>query len=111
MELKDEYYIANNAEELLLALKKNEPYIIIRGDYKKEFEENTQLPLTENEIMGFELGFRGWGGILAEVFFQMINLFGKGSKQQKKIDSRIRKYIVKKRNEEEILLYLRRFDY
>ncbi|WP_373893293.1 hypothetical protein [Virgibacillus sp. CBA3643] len=56
MDLKDRdvYFKAKNAEELLFALNEKESHIIIQGDFKKEFEENTQLPLME-EQMGFHL--------------------------------------------------------
>lgn len=113
LELKerDGYFKANNAEELLFALKNKESHIIIQEGFKNEFEENTQLPLTENEQMGFHLGFRGTAGIWGEVIFQFINRFSKGSKQQKKIDSKVRKYSIKKLNEHEILLYLRQLEY
>ncbi|WP_382398942.1 hypothetical protein [Lentibacillus salinarum] len=99
------------AEELLTALKNKENYIIIQEDYKKEFEENAQLSLTETEEMAFRLGLRGWAGIWGGIFLHMINFFSKGGKQQKKIDSRIRQYSVKKLNEDEILLYLRQLEY
>ena len=107
----NDYLKVNNAEELLSALKNKESYIIIQDDFKREFMENTQLPLNENELMGFELGFGGSAGIWSEIFYQIINVFSKGTKQQKKIDSTIRKYSLKKLNENEILLYLRQLDY
>ena len=111
MEMKDKYFTAKNAEELLFALKNKEPYIIISSDFRKEFLETTQLPLTENELIGLELGFQGTARVWGEIFYQFINVFSKRSRQQKKIDSIIRKYSVKKWNENEILLYLRQFDY
>ncbi|WP_255585226.1 hypothetical protein [Virgibacillus saliphilus] len=112
MELdKDAYVKANNAEELLTALTNKEWHIIIQGDYKKEFEENTQLPLSEKEQMGFHLGSRGMISIWGEFVFQFINRWKSGSKQQKKIDSRIRKYNVKKEDEQEIHLSLRQLEY
>jgi len=101
----------NNAEALLCALENKETHIIIQDDFRKEFVENTQLPLTDTEQLGFELGFRGMAGVWSEVFYQIINAFSKESKQQKKIDSKIRKYKLKKTNENEVLLYLRQLDY
>ncbi|GIN62631.1 hypothetical protein J27TS8_26240 [Robertmurraya siralis] len=107
----DSYFVANNAEELLRGLTNKESYILITKDYVKEFEDNTELPLSENEQLGFNLGFRGNAGILSEIFYQLINKFSDGSKQQKQIDSRIRKYTVKKLADGELLLYLRQLDY
>ncbi|WP_226037753.1 hypothetical protein [Aquibacillus saliphilus] len=111
MKKSDDYFKARNAEELLFALTNKESYIIICKDFKDEFLKKTQLPLTETEEMAFQLGFRGWAGILEEIFFHIINVFTKINKQQKKIDSRIRKYNYKKMNEHEILLYLRQLNY
>lgn len=111
MEGKDDYLKVNNAEELLLALKRKESYIFMEGEFKREFEENTQLPLWETEEMPFELGFRGTAGIWSEVFYQVINVFAKGEKQQKQIDSKVRRYNIKKLNQNELLLYLRQLDY
>lgn len=107
----DDCFIVNNPKDLLSALNNKEDYIIIHEDYKEEFEKNTQLPLTEREEIAFQLGFRGWAGIWGGLFFHIINFFSKGSKQQKKIDSKIRKYHVKKLKENEILLYLRQSEY
>lgn len=108
---RSNYFLVNSAEELLNALKRKESYILIQGDFKKEFEQNTQLPLSETEKMPFELGFSGSAGLWGEIFYQIINVFGKGEKQQKKIDSQVRKYNMKKINENELLLYLRQLDY
>ena len=111
MDGKDKYFTANNSVELLYALNSKEPYIIISNEYKNEFLETTELSLTENELMGFELGLRGTASLWGEIFYQIINLFSKDSKQKKKIDSKLRKYNLKKRNENDLLLYLRQFDY
>ncbi len=108
---RNDYLNINNPEDLLQALKKKEPYILLQGEFKKEFLENTQLPLSETEIMPFELGFAGTAGIWSEIFYQVINAFSKGEKQQKQIDSKLRRYILKKLNDDELLLYLRSLDY
>lgn len=107
----NDYVIVDNSEDLLSALKRKQNYIIVQENYRDEFEKNTELPLTETEEMGFQLGSRGTAGLVGSMFFHMINFFSKGSKVQKKIDSRIRKYHLKKWNENEILLYLRQLDY
>ncbi|MFB4168238.1 hypothetical protein [Virgibacillus sp. JSM 102003] len=108
---RDDCFIAYSTENLLYALKSEEDYIIIHEDFKKEFEQNTQLPLTEKEEMAAQLGFRGWAGIWVGLCFHIINFFSKGSKQQKKIDSKIRKYHFKKQNGHEFILYLRQLEY
>ncbi|UOQ46674.1 hypothetical protein MUN88_11220 [Gracilibacillus caseinilyticus] len=108
---RDKCFIACNAEDFLSALTSKEDYIIIQKDFKKEFEENTQLPLTKNEQMGYHFGSRGTGALWEALFHLLINSFSKGSKQQKEIDSKIRKYSLTTFNDEEILLYLRQLEY
>ncbi|WP_236686958.1 hypothetical protein [Ornithinibacillus contaminans] len=107
----NEHVTVNNPEELLMAVKNKKPYILISSDYKDEFLENTDLPLSEIEIMGFELGARGNAQLTGGLLYPIINFFSKGSKVQKQIDSRLRKYTYKKTSEHDILLYLRHFDY
>ncbi|GAB4074676.1 hypothetical protein GCM10028778_21790 [Barrientosiimonas marina] len=106
-----DYPVADNAEELLAALKRKNDYILVKGGFKKELEENTQFPLTEKEQMGFNIGFRGFAGIFGEVFYQIGNLFSDKSKQQKTIESKLRKYKLTYLNDNELLLHLRQLDY
>lgn len=108
---RKDFLIASNKEELLDALQNKEYYILIQADFAREFIENTNLPFTETEELGFQLGFRGAAGLFGEVFFRIINLFSDDSKIQKRIDSQIRKYTLKKWNDHELLLYLRQLDY
>lgn len=106
----DKYFVANNAEELLFALDNSESYIVIPKAFKEEFLEKTQLPLTETGQMGFELGFRGTANLLSSPFFHLLNWLSDDSKQQKQIDSKVRKYSLKKQ-EDEVILYLRQLDF
>lgn len=108
---KEQYFQANNAEELISALDDKESHIIITKHFREEFEEHTQLPLSETELMGFQLGSRGMAALWSELVFQIINIFSKGSKQQKKIDRKVRNYAYKELDDYEILLYLRQLDY
>src|SRR5699024_10704679 len=102
--------VINNSEELLAALENKEPSILIPQQFKSEFLVNTQLPMSENEKLGFELGFRGAATLTDTTIFHLINWLSKDSKQQKRIDSKIRKYTLKKYNEG-LLLYLSQLDY
>jgi len=103
-------FVADNAEQLLSALEKKESSILIPKYFKDEFVRNTQLPMTETEQIGLEVGSRGTANLSASPIFHLINWFSKGSKQQKKIDSKIRKYTLKEQGED-LLLYLRQLDY
>src|SRR5699024_6467823 len=107
METDQQYdcLVINNSEELLAALENKELSILIPQHFKSEFLENTQLPRSENEKLGFELGFRGAANLTATPIFHLIKWISKNSKLQKKIDSKIRKYTLKKYNED-IILYI-----
>ena len=108
---KKDYFQAGNSDELLYAIQRKKDYIIIQENYRNEFLQNTQLPVSETAEMGFQLGFRGAAGIFEELFYQISKLFSKASKQQKEIDHKIRKYTVKEMDNKQILLYLRQLDY
>ncbi len=100
-----------NAEDLLLAFDNKESYIVIKGEYKNAIEKLAKSQLSETETLGLELGSAGAVSILAEGFYQLANLFSNKDDEQKKIESQIRKYKIKKTNENEFLLYLRQLDY
>ncbi|GIN72932.1 hypothetical protein J14TS2_34070 [Bacillus sp. J14TS2] len=106
----DNCFVVNSTEELLSALEKKAPLILITKFYKKEFLEHAELPLTELEQMGLELGFHGGAELTSGPLFQLINFLSKDSKQQKKIASKLRKYTLKQKDDD-LLLYLRQLDY
>ncbi|SMQ77507.1 Cro/C1-type HTH DNA-binding domain-containing protein [Bacillus sp. OV166] len=111
LENENPYFEVFNAEDLLLALKNKESYILIKGEYKKEMEELAKSQLSDTETLGLELGSAGLVTVLAEVILQLVDLFSSKDDDKKKIESQIRKYKFKKLNENEILLYLRQLDY
>lgn len=111
LEKENAYFEVFNNEDLLLAFDNKESYIIIKGEYKNEIKKLAEAQLTDTERLGLDLGSAGTAGILAEVFLQIANLFSKKEDEQKKIENQIRRYKIKKINENEYLLYLRQFDY
>ncbi|MCM3595610.1 hypothetical protein M4D55_07410 [Metabacillus idriensis] len=111
LENENTYFEVFNAEDLLLAFKNKEQYILIKGEYKKEIEEFAKSQLSDTETLGLELGSAGLVTVLAEVIIQLVDLFNSKDDDKKKIESQIRKYKFKKLNENEILLYLRQLDY
>ncbi|WP_045521202.1 hypothetical protein [Neobacillus niacini] len=111
LENENAYFEVFNAEDLLLAFKNKEPYILIKGEYKKEMEELAKSQLSDTETLGLELGSAGLVTVLGEVIIQLVDLFSSKDDDKKKIESQIRKYKFKKLNENEILLYLRQLDY
>jgi transcriptional regulator with XRE-family HTH domain len=111
LEKENAIFEVYNAEDLLLAFDNKESYISIKGEYKNAIEKLAKSQLSETETLGLELGSAGTVGILAEGFYQLANLFSNKDDEQKKIESQIRKYKIKKTNENEYLLYLRQLDY
>ncbi len=111
LEKKNTYFEVRNPEELLLAFKNKESYILIKGKYTKKLDELFKSQLSDTETLGMELGSAGTVTILAEAIYQFINLLSNKDDEQKKIESQIRRYKIKKIGENEILLYLRQLDY
>ncbi|WP_419959861.1 hypothetical protein [Psychrobacillus sp. BM2] len=111
LEQENVYFEAFNVDHLLLAFKNKETHIVIKGEYKKEIDKFTNAQLSDTETLGLELGSAGTITILAEVILQIANLFSSKEADQKKIESQIRKYKIKRINENELLLYLRQLDY
>lgn len=102
--------VANDREELLAALNEKSANILIPKMYKEEFLDKTNLPLTENEEMAFEIGFSGGAGVFSSLIYFVMNLLSKDDHMQKKIDSKLRKYHIKK-HMDDLLLSLRQLDY
>jgi hypothetical protein len=111
LEKENAYFEAFDAEDLLLAFKNKESHIVIKGNNIGSLKNFTESTLSENDTLGLELGSAGTVNILAEVFYQLINVFSNKDDVQKKIESEIRKYKIKKISDNEYLLYLRLLDY
>ncbi|MFJ7730230.1 hypothetical protein ACIQXV_29660 [Neobacillus sp. NPDC097160] len=114
LEKENAYFEVYNAEDLLLAFRNKEEYILIKGEYKKEMDELAKSQLSDTEKLGWELGAVWSGGVvtvLTEVILHLVDLFSSKDDDKKKIESQVRKYKFKKLNENEILLYLRQLDY
>ena len=111
LEQENPYFEVFNVEDLLLAFKNKENYIVIKGEYKKEIDKFAESQLSETETLGLELGSAGTVTILAEAIFQIANLLSGKDAEQKKIESQIRKYKIKRINRDELLLVLRQVDY
>jgi|SRR5690625_340376 len=103
----DDCFVVNSAEELLSALKLKAPQILITKYYKKEFLERTDVPLPEENFFS---GTRIAAGVGYNPVFLLMNRFSEKDKQQRKINSKVQKYILKK-HDEDLLLYLRQLDY
>lgn len=107
----DAYYEAWNEEELLEGLQKREMHILIKGEYNNKVKKLVKTKLTDEELIGIELGSSGTSGLFSEVIYVILNLFNDQSKIDKKLESKIRQYNFKLDEDKNILLYLRQLDY
>ncbi|WP_216879317.1 hypothetical protein [Virgibacillus pantothenticus] len=104
-------FVAANMDDLLLALKNKAPQILIKDEFKNEVISLTEHSLSEKETLGFELGSAGTSNFLAELFYQITNKFSNKPNEAKTIESKLRKYKLKKNSKEEIILSLQQLDY
>ncbi len=102
---------AYNAKDLLQALKNQETFIVIKGDYQKDVRNLMDTKLSDKELLGFELGSAGTIGIVAEVFYQIANFFSNEPEEKKQLESRVRGYNMKFNENNEMVLYLRQLDF
>ncbi|WP_203248235.1 helix-turn-helix domain-containing protein [Sporosarcina beigongshangi] len=111
LEKENAYFEVFNIEDLLLAFKNKETHIVIKGDYKKEIVPFAEGQLLEIETMGTGLGSAGMVAVLAELLLHAATFFSNKDADYRKIENQIRKYRIKKLNDDELLLYLRQLDY
>ncbi|MCM3006352.1 helix-turn-helix transcriptional regulator [Priestia koreensis] len=111
LEKENAFFEVFTTTDLLLAFENEESYILIKKAYVKEMKVHAESQLTPSERLGFELGSAGIVTIVANGIYKLANLFSKQSSEQKVIESKLRRYVIKQYNEDEILLYLREFDY
>lgn len=105
------YYEAWNEKELLEGLSKKESYILVKGEYKDKVKKLINTKLSDDELMGAELGSAGSLTILSELVHLLINSFSDQSKTEKQLENKIREYNFKLDDNKDILLYLRQFDF
>lgn len=99
-----------NEEELLEKMNKREFYILIKGDLNAKVKDLLKTTLSDEELMGIELGSAGSVSLFAEIIYQILNTFSGKSKMDRTLESKIRQYNFKIKNGN-ILLYLRQLDY
>lgn len=92
--------VANDVDELLAALKVKAPRILITKYYKKEFLENTETPLPEENLFSYSRVGASLGG---NPIFLLMNIFSKKEKKQRIIDKRVQKYLLKEYGEDLLL--------
>lgn len=99
-----------NEEELLEKMNERAFYILIKGDLNQKVKSLLKTTLSDEELMGSELGSAGTLSLLSEAIYQVLNKFSGKSKIERSLESKIRQYNFKFDNGN-ILLYLRQLDY
>ena len=103
-----------NPNELMIALKGKEDTIIISGAYCEKIYTIMRGHLSENEMLGFELGSRGTITVLAYAIEAVRDLFtndSNESKIEKDIEKKLRLYKIKEIGINKLVLTLRQLDY
>lgn len=105
------YFEVWNEKDLLEGFKRKEDYMLIQGEYNKEVKTLVDSKLSDEELLGLELGSSGLVYIFSELVYKLINAFSDEPKTKRKLEDAIRQYNVKLDEEKRIVLYLRQFDY
>lgn len=105
------YFEVWNEKDLLEGFKRKEEYMLIQGEYNKEVKTLVDSKLSDEELLGLELGSSGLVYIFSELVYKLINAFSDEPKTKRKLEDAIRQYNVKLDEEKRIVLYLRQFDY
>lgn len=95
----------NDSKEFVEAVDAQKAFIYIPEPIRQEQQSLINSVLTEKDRLGFELGSRGTGNLLAEIFYQIGRSLGKESSEFKRIKSKLRHYYVKVHDKEGSLLY------
>lgn len=99
-----------NEEELLNKMNERKFYILIKGDFNEKVKDLLRSTLSDEELMGVELGSAGTVSLFAEIIYQILNKLSGKSKIDRTLESKIRQYNFKM-EQGNILLYLRQLDY
>lgn len=97
-------------EELLDMMKNQEFYILIKGALNEKVKELLRTKISDEGLMGAELGSAGTNSLLSEIIYKIVMLFKEDSKTNRQLESKIRQYNFGVKDGE-ILLYLRQLDY
>lgn len=111
MEKNITYFEVWNEKDLLEGFQRKEEYMLIKGEYNSEVKNLVNTKLSDEELLGFELGSSGMGHIFSELIYKLMNIFSDEPKVKKKLEDAIRQYNVKLDEEKNFILYLRQFDY
>jgi len=105
-------YVVESEQDLLEAFDGDKAFILIKDDYEQAVKALLRTKLSDEALLGLEMRGIGQGTFTGELAYQFINYFSKkGTKERKKLESKIRFYSMKRNDEGEMLLYWRQLDY
>lgn len=104
-------YEAYNPNDLLVGLKSKYDKIIIQGAYYKEVKKIMHTQLSDNELLGVELGSAGVLSILIFAIESVMCLFSNSEKIEKEIERRLQLYNILEMTDESLVLGLKQLDY
>ena len=95
----------SNDQEFIDAINDYATYIFIDPLYKEKRKKLVQSVLTEQDLLGFELGSRGGIHIMDSLFYWIMGHFGTDSKEYKVLENKLRRYRMKANDSEGALIY------
>ena len=105
------YFEVLNEKDLLEAFQRKEDYILIKGEYNQEVKRLVDTKLSDEELLGLELGSSGLIYIFSELVYKLLNAFSDEPKTKRTLEYAIRQYNAKFDEKKRIILYLRQLDY
>ena len=111
LEIENPAFEALNPPELLIGLTQKYDTIIIKGAYYNEIYKLMKCQLSDNELMGFELGSAGLATILAYAITSARDLFSNTDKIDINIEKKIKYYKLKEISDNKLILSLKQLDY
>ena len=97
------YHEVNTEEELLEKMQDQEFYILIKDDLNEKVKKLLRTRLSDEELMGAELGSAGTNSLLSEIIYKVITMRQIKSETERKLLSKIRQYNFKMKDEEILL--------
>lgn len=102
---------AYNPDKLLLGLKEQWDYIVIKWAYGKELYNIMKNQLSETQTLGFELGSGGYITIRTSAIETVRDLFSNCDKTNIEIEKKLRLYKLSSMSDDIVFLTLKQLDY
>lgn len=107
----DALYQVTNINELRQKVKEKEEEFFVEGDFRELLKEIEGSRVSESAELGFQLGSRGSGTVLAQAVLRVMNLFEEDTKLENLKQDIAQLYTIEFINEEEAKLRLKQLDY